>query len=65
MTRFDKLKEDEIPLEVQRLPHYRNFTIWTNLMKAGFVFGCDIPNYDIKSNEALGTIITEYKTSLN
>jgi hypothetical protein len=61
----DKLKEDEIPLEVQRLPHYRNFTIWTNLMKAGFVFGCDIPNYDIKSNEALGEIITEYKNSLN
>jgi hypothetical protein len=61
----DKLKEEEIPLEVQKLPHYRNYTIWTNLMKAGFVFGCDIPNYDVKSNDALGAIISKYKSSIS
>ena len=49
------------PEEMQTLPSYRNYLEWYNRLKVGFVSVCDIPNYDIASNEKLGIIIAESK----
>ena len=50
------------PEEMKSLPSYRNYLSWYNRLKVGFVSVCDIPNYDVVSNEKLGTIINECKT---
>lgn len=50
------------PEEMKTLPSYRNYLEWCNRLKVGFVSVCDIPNYDVASNEKLGIIITEAKT---
>jgi hypothetical protein len=49
------------PEEMQTLPSYRNYLEWYNRLKVGFISVCDIPNYDIASNEKLGEIIAESK----
>ena len=47
------------PEEMKTLPNYRNYFDWCNRLKVGFVSVCDIPNYDIASNEKLGQIIAD------
>jgi arsenate reductase-like glutaredoxin family protein len=47
------------PEEMKSLPSYRHYIEWYNRLKVGFVSVCDIPNYDLVSNEALGKIIVE------
>lgn len=51
------------PEEIMTLPSYRNYLLWRNRLKIGFVSVCDIPNYDIAANEKLGTIIKEIETA--
>ncbi|MDR1340324.1 MAG: putative virulence factor [Prevotellaceae bacterium] len=50
------------PQEMKSLPSYRNYLAWYNRLKVGFVFVCDIPNYDVAANERLGSIIKECET---
>ncbi|MEI7582741.1 virulence factor SrfC family protein [Runella sp.] len=50
------------PEEMKSLPNYRNYLSWYNRLKVGFVFVCDIPNYDVTANEKLDSIIKECKT---
>ena len=49
------------PEEMKKLPSYRNYLEWYNRLKIGFVSVCDIPNYDVASNEKLGKIIADSK----
>lgn len=53
------LNQNPLPKEAKRLPNYRNYIIWYNLLKVGFVSVCDIPNYDFKANNNLKQIIEE------
>lgn len=50
------------PEEMKTLPSYRNYIAWYNRLKAGFVFVCDIPNYDVTKNQELGAIINDGKS---
>ncbi len=50
------------PEEMKSLPSYRNYLLWYNRLKVGFVSVCDIPNYDVAANEKLGSIIKECET---
>ncbi len=50
------------PEEMKALPNYRNYLDWYNRLKVGFVSVCDIPNYDVVSNEKLGKIIADSKS---
>ena len=43
-------------------PNYRNYLLWYNRLKVGFVSVCDIPNYDPSANRQLGDIIEAWKT---
>lgn len=45
--------------KITRLPHYKNFKLWYNRLKIGFISVCDIPNYNIEANDKLGKIISE------
>ena len=49
------------PEQMKSLPSYRNYLLWRNNLKVGFVSVCDIPNYDIEANEKLAAIIKEFK----
>ncbi|MBY0244624.1 MAG: putative virulence factor [Sphingobacteriaceae bacterium] len=49
------------PEEMKTLPSYRNYLEWYNRLKVGFVYVCDIPNYDVAANEKLGKIIADSK----
>ena len=49
------------PEQMKSLPSYRNYLLWRNNLKVGFVSVCDIPNYDIEANEKLDAIIKEFK----
>lgn len=51
----------EHPEEMKSLPSYRNYLVWSNRLKVGFVSVCDIPNYDVKANANLAKIIDECK----
>jgi hypothetical protein len=50
------------PEEMKSLPSYRNYLSWYNRLKIGFVFVCDIPDYNVAANDKLGNIIAECKT---
>jgi hypothetical protein len=43
------------------LPNYRNYIMWYDLLKAGFVTASGVPNYDPIANEKLGAIIKEFE----
>jgi hypothetical protein len=45
---------------VQSLPMIRSFNRWIELMKISFVANCNIPNYDIKANKALGETLKRF-----
>lgn len=49
----------EQPEEMKSLPSYRNYLAWSNRLKIGFVFVCDIPSYNVTENAKLGKIIEE------
>ncbi len=50
------------PEEMKSLPSYRNYLVWSNRLKIGFVSVCDIPSYDVMANANLGKIIDECET---
>lgn len=50
------------PNAVKTMPNYRNYQLWYNRLKVGFVSVCDIPNYDVHANGQLGTIIEKCET---
>lgn len=50
------------PEEMKSLPSYRNYLLWYNYLKVGFVSVCEIPNYDVAANGKLASIIMECKT---
>lgn len=57
------LNQNPLPIEaIKSLPNYRNYKLWYDLLKVGFVSVCDIPNYDIQSNNKLKEIIDECST---
>jgi hypothetical protein len=45
--------------EEKKLPHFANYVKWRNNLKIGFIYVCDIPNYDIMANNKLRTIMNE------
>jgi len=58
----DLLNQNPLPKEAKRLPNYRSYIIWYDLLKVGFVSVCDIPNYDVSANNKLKEIIEESET---
>lgn len=56
------LNQNPLPKEkLKFLPNYRNYIMWYDLLKAGFVTASGIPNYDPIANEILGSIIKEFE----
>jgi len=52
------LNQNPLPKEkIKLLPNYRNYIIWYDLLKAGFVTASGVPNYDPIANDKLGVII--------
>lgn len=67
ITQMGNLPEllNQNPLPKQKLkflPNYRNYIMWYDLLKAGFVTASGVPNYDPIANEKLGAIIKEFET---
>lgn len=67
ITQMGNLPEllNQNPLPKQKLkflPNYRNYIMWYDLLKAGFVTSSGVPNYDPIANEKLGAIIKEFET---
>ncbi len=63
MGELDKLlNQNPLPQDAKRLPNYRSYIIWYNLLKAGFVTASGVPDYDPIANEKLGAIIEECET---
>jgi hypothetical protein len=57
------LNLNPLPIEsIKSLPNYRNYKLWYDLLKAGFVTASGVPDYDPIANEKLGAIINECKT---
>ena len=55
------LNQNPLPPDAKRLPNYRSYIMWYDLMKVGFVFLNDIPNYDVDANKKLRIIIDKCK----
>ncbi len=54
------LNQNPLPKEkLKFLPNYRNYIMWYDLLKAGFVTASGVPNYDPIANDKLGTIIND------
>jgi len=59
----DLLNRNPLPKdEIKLLPNYRNYIMWYDLLKVGFVTASGIPDYDPIANEKLGLIISDLKT---
>jgi hypothetical protein len=56
------LNQNPLPQAARRLPNYRSYIMWYDLLKVGFVSVCDIPNYDIQANKKLQVIIDQCRT---
>ena len=56
------LNQNPLPQDAKRLPNYRSYIMWYDLLKVGFVSVCDIPIYDVSANNKLKVIIEECKT---
>jgi hypothetical protein len=56
------LNQNPLPQDAKRLPNYRSYIMWYDLLKAGFVTASGVPDYDPVANEKLGVIINECKT---
>ena len=60
------LNQNPLPKEkLKMLPNYRNYIMWRDLLKAGFVTASGVPNYDPIANDKLGSIISECETTQN
>ena len=46
------------PDSIGRLPNYRNYRLWSDRVKNGFIAGCDIPDYSVEANNELGAMIS-------
>ncbi len=55
------LNQNPLPAKAKRLPNYRSYIMWYDLLKAGFVIASGIPDYDPIANEKLSKIIDECK----
>ena len=53
------LNINPLPIEAKRLPNYRSYIKWYDLVKAGFIIVSGVPNYDPVANEKLRLIIEE------
>ncbi|MCL2283002.1 MAG: putative virulence factor [Fibromonadales bacterium] len=53
------LNQNPLPTKAKRLPNYRSYIIWSDLLKAGFVIANGVPNYDVYANERLRIIKEE------
>ena len=42
-----------------RLPRYGYKWRWIEMLKVGYVFSCDLPDYDVAANARMGEIIEE------
>ena len=58
----DLLNQNPLPVRAKRLPNYRSYIMWSDLLKVGFVSVCDIPSYDEKANARLREIIEACKS---
>jgi hypothetical protein len=56
------LNQNPLPQDAKRLPNYRSYIMWYDLLKAGFVTASGVPDYDPIANERLGKIIDECKS---
>ena len=57
------LNQNPLPKEeLKFLPNYRNYIMWYDLLKVGFVIASGVPNYDVIANDKLGSIIKECET---
>jgi hypothetical protein len=57
------LNQNPLPKEkLKFLPNYRNYIMWYDLLKVGFVTASGVPNYDPIANDKLGAIIKEIET---
>lgn len=56
------LNQNPLPVGAKRLPNYRSYIIWSDLLKVGFIYVSDIPNYDEKANARLRDIIENCKS---
>lgn len=50
------------PGTMRNMPNYKNYLQWYSRLKTGFVYVCDIPNYDVNENARLGAIINDNQT---
>ena len=55
----DLLNQNPLPQEAYKLPFLKNYLVWSDLLKVGFVSVNDIPNYDVQANEKLKLIIEQ------
>jgi hypothetical protein len=53
------LNINPLPIEAKRLPNYRSYIKWYDLVKAGFIIVSGVPNYDPVANDKLRLIIEE------
>lgn len=44
-----------------RFPQYKRLWRWQQQLRAGFAFATDLPDYDVRANEQLGTILQSLK----
>jgi len=56
------LNQNPLPVRAKRLPNYRSYITWYDLLKAGFVTASGVPNYDVQANEKLRVIIEQCQT---
>jgi hypothetical protein len=59
------LNQNPLPLAAQRLPNYKNYIVWKDLLKTGFLTVCDIPTYDVHANNNLKMLIELNETIKN
>ena len=63
MGNLPELLNQNPPSEkAKRLPNYRSYIVWSDLLMAGFVTASGVPDYDPIANERLGKIIEQCET---
>jgi len=62
MGNSNLLNQNPLPEKAKRLPNYRGYIVWSDLLKVGFVTASGVPNYDVQANEKLRVIIEQCQT---